>query len=208
MTPTPANATDNYASYYWYSGSLSSDGNGSTSYDSSYQNSYSYDSSKSDVHKWDYASSSWVACSNSYCGSPSSSDSAYVSHLTASNSTSDSYWYSSSLSSDGDDTETSYDSSYGNSYSYDDNSDVLKWDYSSSSWVTCSNTYCSSDSNLLTKNSPTVLASKTELNIPQTTRTTGYLTTGLVLASLSVVSLVACKVNSRKGETQDDFIRA
>ena len=128
---------------------MSSDGNGSTSYDLSYANSYSYDSTNNDVHKWDYESSAWAGCANTYCTSPSSSDSSYVSHLTAANSTAGGdnyasyYWYSASLSNDGNGS-TSYDYSYTNSYSYDStNADVHKWDYDTSA---CANTYCTSSS--------------------------------------------------------------
>ena len=129
---------------YWYSSTLSSDGNGSTSYDSTYRASYSYDSSNSDVHTWNYSSSSWDQCPNTYCGSVGSSSPPSEGSVTTY--APESYWYSSTLSSDGNGS-TSYDYTYRASYSYDSsNSDVHTWNYSSSSWDQCPNTYCGASS--------------------------------------------------------------
>jgi len=53
-------------------------------------------------------------------------------------------WYSSTLHSDGYGTHTSYDYTYGNSYSYNTNyGTVSKWDYSSWDWNTSSSSYSS-----------------------------------------------------------------
>ena len=101
----------------WYSPSLSSDGYGSTSYDYTYTNSYSYDSSVGDVHRWDYGTWDW-----------NTTDSHTADY--------ESTWYSSSLQSDGNGA-TSYDYTYGNSYSYDSSAgDVHKFDYSTWDWNT------------------------------------------------------------------------
>jgi hypothetical protein len=137
-----ASASTYTANSYWYSSSLRDDGyNTNTSYDYSYRASYSYDRTNSDVHKWNYSTSSWQQCPNTYCGETSTSVPPNESY------TASSYWYSPSLSSDGYNTNTSYDYSYRASYSYDrTNSDVHKWNYSYSSWQQCPNTYCGATS--------------------------------------------------------------
>jgi len=94
----------------FYSPSLHTDHNGYTSYDYTYGASYSYDYLNSDAHKWDYSTGMF-------------------------NTTYHSTWYSSTLHSDGSGTHTSYDYTYGNSYSYMPYSgDVAKWDYKTDTW--------------------------------------------------------------------------
>ena len=52
------------------------------------------------------------------------------------NTTYHSTWYSSTLHSDGSGTGTSYDYTYGNSYSYMSSGSVAKWDYKTNDWNT------------------------------------------------------------------------
>jgi len=129
------NWNDTQSSYYtghdssWYSSSLYSDGYGThTSYDYVYGNSYSYVSSSGDVLKWDYRLSDWNDTTDA------STDSTYYTGM-------DSTWYSSTLSSDGYGS-TSYDWTYGNSYSYvSSTGDVAKWDYKNWAWNTTQSSY-------------------------------------------------------------------
>ena len=205
-----------------------------TSYDYTYGNSYSYNSATYDVSKWDYGYGDWNTSSsasantyydgddstwysstlssdgygygsydwtygNSYSYQSSTGDVAKWDYRTdAWNLTQSSYytgkdstWYSSTLSSDGYG-YASYDWTYGNSYSYKSSSgDVVKWDYRLSAWnETSSRSY--------------VLAALDEgLLKPKETSTTMMLS-GLVLASVSMVGMVAVKLQrSRKG--QADF---
>jgi len=113
----------------WYSSSLYSDGTGTnTSYDWSYGNSYSYISAYGDVAKWDYSYADWNITS------PATSTDTYYDGM-------DSTWYSSTLSSDGYG-YTSYDWTYGNSYSYISTyGDVTKWDYKNSQWNNTQTSY-------------------------------------------------------------------
>ena len=124
------NTTASSSDSTWYSPSLYSDGYGTnTSYDWSYGNSYSYNTGTGDVSKWDYASADWNTTSSAYSG--------YYTYTGT-----DSTWYSPSLSSDGYSTNTSYDYSYRNSYSYNSNTgDVAKWQYTYNAWNTTTYSY-------------------------------------------------------------------
>ena len=162
---------------------------------------------------WNYGSSSWEQCPNTYCGQSSTSTPPSESAAAVDNS----YWYSSTLRSDGSSTGTSYDSTYRASYSYDGvQSDVHKWNYGTSTWEKCQYTYCG-ETSLLAKASHELnlkaetLAQKTEFQyeVPSSSSGKSAMVTGLVLASLSIVSVVAYKVKNGKenSELEDSFLR-
>jgi hypothetical protein len=131
--------------------------------------SYSYDSTNSDVHKWNYSTSSWQQCPNTYCGATSTTvppiESDYVLGREGGNNKTVSYWTSRSLYSDGYGTSTSYDYSYRNSYSYNSNhNDVHIWNYLDHDWEECSNAYCTSPAILMAQKTlkPEILSAKAE----------------------------------------------
>ena len=90
------------------------------------------------------------------------------------------------------------------SYSYHHSGDVHKWDYSTSSWVTCYYYDCFGHTrSTATSLEQKLVGIKPELVTNQWS--TSLLVSGLVLASLTAIGMAASKCKKQKGMISNDL---